>query len=60
MAQWYPFPALKPMSKGHYLVTFRRPQAGKWIEICNWDGEAWTRNRDVAAWMVLPKRYGGK
>lgn len=56
--KWYPFPAYKPAQKGRYLVTFRRPSAGKWVAICKWVGLVWDRNADVTAWMVLPERFG--
>lgn len=55
--KWYGFPAYKPAEKGRYLVTFRRPWAGKWVAIRIWDGHAWERNDDVVAWMRLPERY---
>lgn len=55
--KWYSFPMYKPEKPGRYLVSFRRPQAGKWVGISIWNGEAWTRNQDVTAWMRLPERY---
>lgn len=56
-ATWKAFPAYKPIKCGRYLVTFRRPTAGKWVGISRWNGEIWERNADVTAWMVLPSRY---
>ncbi len=54
---WNAFPMYKPAQKGRYLVTYRRPTAGKWVVIRFWDGEAWERNDDIVAWMRLPERY---
>lgn len=56
--KWYSFPAYKPMKPGRYLVTLRRPRAGRWVDIRRWNGEIWERNDDVSAWMVLPERFG--
>lgn len=55
--RWYEYPKYKPMRRGRYLVTFRRPTIGKWVGIRMWEGHTWEKNDDVAAWMRLPERY---
>lgn len=57
--RWHAFRDEKPSKVGRYLVTLRRPSAGKWVEIRKWSGINWSQGSEVAAWMELPNAYGG-
>lgn len=57
--RWRPYPEHRPESAGRYLVTLKRPSAGHYVQIRTWSGVNWGQGGEVAAWMELPRSYGG-
>jgi hypothetical protein len=59
--QWKPYPKLKPVKNGMYLVTetspldgFRSVKASFYVDNLGWDGGD---NRDVIAFREIPEPY---
>lgn len=54
---WRRYPDVKPQYAGEYIVTTRRPTAGRWVTMIRWDGKRWTQMAQVTAWMPKPAAY---
>ena len=54
---WRKYPEVKPPVAGEYIVTTRRPTAGKWVATLKWTGERWAQRAEVTAWMPKPAPY---
>lgn len=58
--RWRKYPDVKPREAGEYLVTTKRPTAGRWVALVKWTGERWAQKCQVMAWMPKPEPYAAK
>lgn len=58
---WIPMDECYPGEDGHYIVTARDREGGRYYgiaEYSHWDG--WQSNYEIIAWMELPELYKPK
>lgn len=56
-SRWIPVGERLPKEIGDYLVTKNDDQNIAIIGMCYWSIWGWTTNKEVIAWMPLPKPY---
>lgn len=59
-SMWLKYPDAKPKEPGEYLVTMKRPTAGRWVAMAKYDGDGWTQKGEVRAWMPKPAQWTGE